>query len=87
MSILINVRTNAPPCKHTVVTVTEDGETRQMVFHDSHFTDKDFMPDVEFKEIFKVIKVRLKGKPLSESEKDFDGFTLTQSLTKEVAEL
>ncbi|KKM23841.1 hypothetical protein LCGC14_1611050 [marine sediment metagenome] len=82
MSIEIKVRTNPPPCKHTVVTAIEDGKEKQIVFHDSDFESDGFVPDEDSREIYKVIKINLKGKKLSESKADFDGFTLTQSLEK-----
>ncbi len=78
MSITLKIRTNPAPCKHTVVTVTEDDKTREMVFHDSDFENGEFVPDEDSREIYKVIKERLKvsGKKLSESKADFDGKTM-----------
>ncbi len=82
MSIKLKIRTNPAPCKHTVDTVTEDGETREMVFHDSDFDNEDFVPGDNDREIFNVIKAKLKmsGKKLSKSKADFDGKTLSREL-------
>lgn len=82
MNLSIKIRTNSPPCKHTVVTVVEDGEVRETVFHDSDFDNDEFVPEDGWKEIYKVIEERLRatGKKLSDSKKDFDGKVLTTSI-------
>lgn len=79
MSIKLKIRTNPPPCKHTVVTVTEDGKVHIVVFHDSDF-EGDFVPDEDNREIYKIIKAELKGKKLSKSKADFDGKTITYDI-------
>ncbi len=89
VGITLKVRTNPAPCKHTVVTAIEDGVEKVMVFHDSDFDNDDFVPDENSREVFKIIKERLKvsGKKLSKSKADFDGKTVTTSITKEVVPL
>ena len=75
MSAKIKIKTNPSPCKHTVVTVTEDGIDREIVFHDSDFEDDGFVPDADWKELHKVFKKRVQvtGKKFSKSKSDFHG--------------
>ncbi len=87
MAIKIKIKNNPPPCKHTVVTMIEDGKEKQIVFHDSDFENDEFVSDEDSKEIYKVIKAKLNGKKLSESKALFDRFTLTQNLTAEAIPL
>ncbi len=70
MTIELTVRTNPAPCKHTVVTVTEDGVSQDMVFHDSEF-DAEQEP-VDRNEVKKALKEKLTatGKRLSQSKPD-----------------
>lgn len=76
MSVKLKIRTSPPPspCKHVVVTATEDGVDRVQVFHDSDFEDDDYQPDVDWKEMFKVFEKRLilTGNLFSESQSDFN---------------
>ncbi len=89
VGITLKMRTNPAPCKHTVVTAIEDGVEKVMVFHDSDFENDEFVPEPDNIEIYKIIKERLKvtGKVLSKSKADFDGKTVTTSITKEVVPL
>ncbi len=89
MSITLKIRTNPAPCKHTVVTVTEGDEVREMVFHDTDFDNTDFVPDENSRDIYKIIKENLKvtGKKLSEAKADFDGKTVTTIIEKEAVKL
>lgn len=82
MNLSIKIRTNPPPCRHTVVTVVEDGVERFTVFHDSDFDNDEFVPDDDWKEIYKIIGEKLKiiDKKLSKSKSDFDGKVLTTSI-------
>lgn len=74
MGIKIKVKINPAPCKHSVITVTEDDKERTVVFHDSDFDDAEYVPDAENKRLYKTIKRELKrtGKKLSESKSDIE---------------
>lgn len=78
MSITLKIRINPPPCKHTVITVTEDDTERTVVFHDSDFEDEEFVLDVDDKRLYKAIAKELKkiGKKLSKSKTEIEGIEL-----------
>ena len=78
MSIKIKVKTNPSPCKHSVVTITEDGVDTISVFHDTDFDNDDFILGIDGKYLYKVIRKQLEmsGKKLSESTDDIEGLIL-----------